>query len=143
MMEADDVVAGSNQKLLNEDSDFENDLKKGNNIPLVKRKKMEDLFSYGDKDAEDLGPHDSVASLDTIDAFVGPVKTEFDNLKKLIESSDRELEILEADFYKQVSSKSMELEGIGPDQEAEIDRHRHLFEMQKLMELNQRMSRIE
>lgn len=37
----------------------------------------------------------------------------------------------------------MELEGIGPDQEAEIDRHKHLFEMQKLMELNQRMSKIE
>ena len=37
----------------------------------------------------------------------------------------------------------MELEGIGPEQEAEIDRHHHLYEMQKLMELNQRMSKVE
>jgi len=36
---------------------------------------------------------------------------------------------METDFYKKVSSKAVELEGIGPDQEAEIERHRHLFEM--------------
>jgi len=46
------------------------------------------------------------------------------------------LEELESDFYKRVSAKSVELEGIGPDEEAEIERHRHLYEMQKLMELN-------
>lgn len=67
--------------------------------------------------------------METIDAFVGPVKQEFDDLKRRIEEKDRQLEKLESDFYKKVSSKSVELEGIGPDQEAEIERHRHLFEM--------------
>ena len=51
--------------------------------------------------------------------------------------------MLEEDFYKRVSSKALELEGIRPEQEKEIERHHHLYEMQKLMELNQRMSRIE
>ena len=37
----------------------------------------------------------------------------------------------------------MELEGIGPEEEKEIERHRHLFEMQQLMELNKRMGRVE
>lgn len=73
MMDADAIEGSSKKKLLDE-SDFENDLHKGN-IPVVKRQKFEDLFSYGDKDAEDLLPTDSVATLDTIDAFVGPVKT--------------------------------------------------------------------
>ena len=73
--------------------------------------------------------------METIDAFVGPAKREFEELKRKIEEKDRELETLEEDFYKRVSSKSLELEGIGPEQEAEIERHRHLYEMQKLMEL--------
>ncbi len=61
----------------------------------------------------------------------------------MIDDKDRELEELETDFYKRVSAKSVELEGIGPEQEAEIERHRHLYEMHKLMELNQRMVKIE
>lgn len=81
--------------------------------------------------------------METIDAFVGPVKTEFEDLKRKIDEKDKELEELESQFYKKVSSKAVELEGIGPEQEAEIERHRHLFEMQQLMELNQRMSKIE
>jgi hypothetical protein len=81
--------------------------------------------------------------MESIDQYVGPVKEEFNALKRLIDEKDRELEELEEDFYKRVSSKSMELEGIGPDQEAEIERHRHLYEMHKLMELNQRMLKIE
>ena len=68
--------------------------------------------------------------METIDAFVGPVKSEFDDLKRKIDEKDKELEKLESAFYKKVSSKAVELEGIGPDQEAEIERHRHLFEMQ-------------
>ena len=71
----------------------------------------------------------SMASLETIDAFVGPVKREFNDLKKKIEDQDRQLEKLESDFYKTVSSKALELEGIGPEQEAEIERHTHLYEM--------------
>lgn len=81
--------------------------------------------------------------METIDAFVGPVKNEFDELKRKIDAKDKELAELEDNFYKRVSSKAVELEGIGPEQEAEIERHRHLFEMQQLMELNQRMSKIE
>jgi len=84
MMNADEVDGSSKKKLLDE-SDFENDLTKGN-IPITKRHKVEDLFSYGDKDAEDLLPEDSIATLETIDAFVGPVKAEFNDLKKLIET---------------------------------------------------------
>ncbi len=71
---------------------------------------------------------------------MGPVKDEFNNLKRMIDEKDQELEELESDFYKRVSAKSVELEGIGPEQEAEIERHRHLYEMHKLMELNQRMN---
>ena len=50
--------------------------------------------------------------------------------KKKIEDKDAELIELESNFYKRVSAKSVELEGIGKEEEAEIERHRHLFEMQ-------------
>jgi len=144
MLDSDDEVPSSNKKLLME-SDFERNEKKNRNIPMVKQNRQEDLF-FMDKDADLNGSYQddsSMASLETIDAFVGPVKAEFDQLKNLIDAKDKELEKLESDFYKRVSSKSMELEGIGPEQEAEIERHHHLYEMQKLMELNQRMSKIE
>ena len=68
-----------------------------------------------DPDETDYGVHDSVASLETIDAFVGPVKEEFNELKRKIEEKDKELEVLQSEYYKGVSAKSMELEGIGPE----------------------------
>lgn len=53
--------------------------------------------------------------MQSVDAFVGPVKTEFEDLKRKIENKDKELEQLESDFYKRVSAKAVELEGIGPE----------------------------
>lgn len=92
---------------------------------------MSNKLKDGDNlDGDEHGMDSSMASLETVDAFVGPVKDEFYRLKRLIDEKDEELKTLEDDFYKRVSSKSLELEGIGPEQEAEIDRHRHLFEMQ-------------
>jgi hypothetical protein len=131
------------KRLLNE-SDFELNEKRTNNNSGTpgasgqSRKALlaDDLFGAIDTD-------NSLASMETLDAFVGPVKTEFDDLKRKIDAKDKELAELEDNFYKRVSSKAVELEGIGPEQEAEIERHRHLFEMQQLMELNQRMSKIE
>lgn len=128
------------KRLLNE-SDFElNEKKQNRNIPSAsqnrKAQQADDLFGAIDTE-------NSMGSMDTIDAFVGPVKTEFEDLKRKIDLKDKELVELEQNFYKRVSSKAVELEGIGPEQEAEIERHRHLFEMQQLMELNQRMSKIE
>ena len=55
----------------------------------------------------------------------------------------KELEGLEEQFYSKVSSVSLELEGIGEKQEEELERHRHLYEMQQLQELDKRMSRVE
>ena len=126
------------KQLLNE-SDFELNEKR-QNIPTPsqnrKGQQADDLFGALETD-------NSLGAMETIDAFVGPVKTEFDDLKRKIDLKDKELQDLETDFYKRVSSKAVELEGIGPEQEAEIERHRHLFEMQQLMELNQRMEKIE
>ena len=122
--------SGGQKRLLNE-SDFEMNEKK-QNIPTP-GKNSDDMFSFLETET----------SMQSVDAFVGPVKTEFDDLKRKIEAKDKELEKLESDFYQRVSSKAVELEGIGPEQEAEIERHKHLFEMQQLMELNQRMSKIE
>ena len=108
-------------------------------------KDADDLFNFGGKTAGEYGDEedDEMARLETIDAFVGPVKKEFNDLKKKIEDKDKELQQLEKSFYDRVSSKAVELEGIGPEEEKEIERHRHLFEMQQLMELNKRMGRVE
>ena len=38
---------------------------------------------------------------------------------------------------------SVELEGIGPEQEEELERHRHLYELQQLRELEKRMTKVE
>ena len=37
--------------------------------------------------------------METIDAFVGPVKNEFEDLKRKIDEKDKELEKLESAFY--------------------------------------------
>ena len=123
----------SQKKLLLDESDMEMNQKHLNNgmgnIPLagsslsINRSDSEMLF---DGDNTMGGPN---SSMETIDAFVGPVKKEFDDLKRRIEEKDAELVELEAKFYKRVSAKSVELEGIGKDEEEEIERHRHLFEM--------------
>ena len=94
--------SGGQKRLLNE-SDFEMNEKK-QNIPTP-GKNSDDMFSFLETDA----------SMQSVDAFVGPVKTEFEDLKRKIEAKDRELEQLETDFYKRVSSKAVELEGIGPE----------------------------
>lgn len=51
--------------------------------------------------------------------------------------------MLESEYYSRVSSKALELEGVGPEDEQEIDRHRHLYEIKKLEELNKRIAKIE
>ena len=73
---------------------------------------------------------ESQASIDTLDNYVGPVREEFDELKRKIDEKEDELNGLEKEYYKRTSAKALELEGIGPEQEQEIERHRHLYEIQ-------------
>jgi len=101
----------------------------GSNATKGGKNNSDDLFNFASSAQEDLN-NESIENLETIDAFVGPVKKEFDDLKRKIDEKDQELIKLETDFYKRVSSKAVELEGIGPEEEKEIERHRHLFEMQ-------------
>jgi len=77
-----------------------------------KKKKSGDMLE-GDYNAE--LDAESMASMETLDSFVGPVKEEFERLKRLIDEKDEELKTLEDNFYNLVSSKSVELEGIGPE----------------------------
>ena len=79
----EDGNASSKKKLLNE-SDFEMNEKRYANIPIqgMNSRRQEDLFYQGDGDM-------SIASMETIDAFVGPVKQEFEDLKRRIEDKDR------------------------------------------------------
>ena len=58
---------------------------------------------------------ESQASIDTLDNYVGPVREEFDELKRKIEDKEHELAALESDYYKRVSSVALELEGIGSE----------------------------
>ena len=58
---------------------------------------------------------ESQASIDTLDNYVGPVREEFDELKRKIDEKEHELQALEGDYYKRVNSKALELEGIGPE----------------------------
>jgi predicted nucleic acid-binding Zn-ribbon protein len=86
---------------------------------------------------------DQSSRLDTKENLIGPVKNEFEELQRKIMEKTQELEGLEEQFYGKVSSVSLELEGIGEKQEEELERHRHLYEMQQLQELDKRMSRVE
>ena len=110
----DDLKPSSQKKLLLDESEMEMN-GKNFNIPLSQPDKSElqdrsSMLFGGDVTG---GVDDSLASMDTIDAFVGPVKKEFNDLKKKIEDKDAELIELESNFYKRVSAKSVELEGIG------------------------------
>ena len=73
---------------------------------------------------------ESQASIDTLDNYVGPVREEFDDLKRKIEDRTNELDGLEAEYYKRVSTVALELEGIDDAAEKEIERHRHLYELE-------------
>ena len=73
---------------------------------------------------------ESHASIDTLDNYVGPVREEFDELKRKIDEKTKELETMEEEYYQRTSAVSMELEGVGPEQEKNIERHRHLYEME-------------
>ena len=133
---SEDDEPGSQKKLLDgSDFDMKPSATPTGNIKL----KDGDML---DGDAAEFDT-ESLSRMETIDEFVGPHKEEFFRLKRLIDEKDEELKALEDQFYNRVSSKSVELEGIGPEQEAEIDQHKHLFEMKRLMELNDRMNRIE
>jgi len=59
--------------------------------------KLKDADLLANDDDVDLG--ESIASLETIDAFVGETKEEFNRLKRLIDEKDEELKALEDDFY--------------------------------------------
>lgn len=83
------------------------------------------------------------AHLETKDSFVLPIKQQFEELRAKINNKTWEINHLTEEFYKRVSSTSIELEGIGPEQEAEIERHRHLYEMQQLMGLEKRLRKAE
>ena len=88
MMSSDEEELNSDKKLLM-DSDFELSKKaKNRNIPSYKQNRQDDLFYIDKIDSNTIDPEDSIASMDTIDAFVGPVKAEFDQLKRLIEKKD-------------------------------------------------------
>ena len=58
--------------------------------PSKKVKDADDLFNFGGKTAGEYGDEedDEMARLETIDAFVGPVKKEFNDLKKKIEDKN-------------------------------------------------------
>ena len=72
---------------------------------------------------------ESQASIDTLDNYVGPVREEFDELKRKIEDRSNEMDGLEAEYYKRVASVALELEGIDEDAEKQIEHHRHLYEL--------------
>jgi hypothetical protein len=85
MMDSDLEDVNSDKKLFM-DSDFElNNKAKNRKNPPKKQNRQDDLFYIGKIDSNTIDPEDSVASMETIDAFVGPVKADFDQLKRLIE----------------------------------------------------------
>ena len=68
--------SGGQKRLLNE-SDFEMNEKK-QNIPTP-GKSSDDIFSFLETET----------SMQSVDAFVGPVKNEFEDLKRKIENKDK------------------------------------------------------
>lgn len=84
-MDSDLEDVNSDKKLFM-DSDFElNNKAKNRKNPPKKQNRQDDLFYIGKIDSNTIDPEDSVASMETIDAFVGPVKADFNQLKRLIE----------------------------------------------------------
>jgi len=50
---------------------------------------------------------------------------------------------MEKQFYDATTKKAIELEGIGENEDEEIDKHRHLYEMMQLQKLERKLRRIE
>ena len=142
--EDQEKTAGQTQKSKGLDSDLED---------MANQSQKKQFFSadkfklFDDADMMDSDGNnvisDQSSRLDTKENLIGPVKNEFEELQRKIMEKTKELEGLEEQFYSKVSSVSLELEGIGEKQEEELERHRHLYEMQQLQELDKRMSRVE
>jgi len=96
-----------------------------------------DMYENTDQENE------SLLTSANLEDVVGPVKEEFEELRRKINENQNELEGLEKEFYSKVSSKAVELEGVGKEEDAEIERHRHLFEMMQLTKLEKRMRQME
>lgn len=134
-------LANSEKKqLLHSEDDFESNDKTQSKI-------TPELVSGENGSGAYLEHSDSVETIsppaDSIEIVVGPVKAEFADLQAKLNSKDKLLAELEAKYYKGINTKALELEGITEDQDREIERHRHLYEMKRLEELRRRIDRVE
>lgn len=71
------------------------------------------------------------------------IKEDFDDLHVKIMALTEQIKGLEQEFYRSANAKAIELEGIGKKEEKEMDRHRHLYEIKQLVDLEQRLRRME
>ena len=67
-----------------------------NELLSERNKKPEKMTSEKGSIATDLSDHPSV---DTLDNFVGPVREEFDDLKRKIDERENQLHLLEKEYY--------------------------------------------
>lgn len=71
------------------------------------------------------------------------IKEDFDDLHVKIMALTEQIKGLEQDFYRSANAKAIELEGIGKNEEKQMERHRHLYEIKQLVDLEQRLRRME
>ena len=134
-------LANSEKKqLLHSEDDFESNDKTQSKITpeLVSGENGSGAYLEHSDSVETISP-----PVDSIETVVGPVKAEFADLQAKLNSKDKLLAELEAKYYKGINTKALELEGITEDQDREIERHRHLYEMKRLEELRRRIDRVE
>ena len=79
---------------------------------------------------------------DVEDYKIVPREDFYDDNERMKEITN-EISDLTDKFFKGVNNRAVELEGIGKDEEAEIERHRHLYEIRRLEELEKKLFRLE
>lgn len=71
------------------------------------------------------------------------IKEDFEDFHVKIMALNEQIKSLDDDFNSLANSKAIELEGIGKKEEGEMERHKHLYEIKQLVEMERKLQKME
>ena len=71
------------------------------------------------------------------------IKEDFEDFHVKIMALNEQIKDLETEFNSLANAKAIELEGIGKKEEGQMERHKHLYEIKQLVEMERKLSKLE
>ena len=71
------------------------------------------------------------------------IREDFEDFHVKIMALNEQIKDLETEFNQLANAKAIELEGIGKKEEGQMERHKHLYEIKQLVEMEHKLSKLE